>query len=95
MSAEKFNSNGFSPEVISRNPLSLGIRQKLLERIQGLYEKNFHRCERVYGTFQRSFELGTAVDAAKIKAEYKNGVLRVTLPKTEEAKPKRIDVGIN
>ena len=57
-------------------------------------EDNYHRIERVYGTFERSFELPATVNAEKIQAEYKDGVLEVTLPKKEEAKPKQIAVKV-
>ena len=53
------------------------------------------RAERFFGRFQRTVTLPTAVAADKVKAAYKDGVLTVTLPKTEEAKPKQIDVSIN
>lgn len=53
------------------------------------------RTERFYGSFLRQIALPTAVDDAKIKASYKNGVLELTLPKKEEAKPKQIKVDIN
>ncbi len=54
-----------------------------------------HRRERYYGKFSRALTLPTAVAADKVKAAYKDGVLTVTLPKAEEAKPKQIDVGVN
>ncbi len=54
-----------------------------------------HRQERFYGKFQRALTLPEPVAADKVKADYKDGVLTVTLPKTEEAKPKKIDVNIN
>ena len=54
-----------------------------------------HRQERFYGKFQRALTLPEPVAADKVKAEYKDGVLTVTLPKTEEAKPKKIDVSVN
>jgi HSP20 family protein len=54
-----------------------------------------HRQERYYGKFQRALTLPEPVAADKVKAEYKDGVLTVTLPKTEEAKPKKIDVSVN
>jgi HSP20 family protein len=57
-------------------------------------EDGYYRCERAYGTFSRSFSLPTAVDTSKIGAEYKDGVLSVSLPKAEEAKPKQIDVKV-
>jgi HSP20 family protein len=50
--------------------------------------------ERAYGTFSRSFTLPNVVDTEKIKAEFKDGVLRVTLPKREEAKPKQISISV-
>jgi HSP20 family protein len=53
-----------------------------------------HRVERAYGTFSRSFTLPNVVDTQNIKAEFKDGVLRVTMPKREEAKPKQIQVQI-
>jgi HSP20 family protein len=52
-----------------------------------------HRQERFYGKFSRVLTLPTAVDGTKVKAAYKDGVLTVTLPKAEEAKPKQIAVG--
>ncbi|MEI9960145.1 MAG: Hsp20/alpha crystallin family protein [Limisphaerales bacterium] len=54
-----------------------------------------HRQERFYGKFQRALTLPEPVAADKVKADYKDGVLTVTLPKTEEAKPKKIDVSVN
>ena len=54
-----------------------------------------HRQERYYGKFQRALTLPTPVAADKITAQYKDGVLTVTLPKVEEAKPKKIDVSVN
>jgi HSP20 family protein len=54
-----------------------------------------HRTERFFGRFQRSVSLPSAVAADKVKAQYKDGVLTVTLPKTEEAKPKQIDVNVS
>lgn len=55
---------------------------------------NYHRLERTYGSFERSFTLPTTVKTDKIDASYLNGVLTVTLPKTEEAKPKEIQVKV-
>jgi HSP20 family protein len=54
-----------------------------------------HRQERFYGKFQRALSLSAPVAADKVKAQYKDGILTVTLPKTEEAKPKQIDVSVN
>ena len=56
---------------------------------------NYHRLERSYGFFSRSFTLPATVQADRIKASYKDGVLRLTLPKIEEAKPRQIAVEVN
>lgn len=56
--------------------------------------KNYHRMERSYGSFTRSFSLPTTIQADKIKASYKDGLLNITLPKAEEVKPKEIPIAI-
>jgi HSP20 family protein len=56
--------------------------------------KRFHKIEREYGRFVRRFALPTEVDAEKVRAEFRDGVLNVTLPKAPAAKPKMIDVKI-
>ncbi len=59
-------------------------------------QKNgWHRVERSYGTFQRVFDLPDTLDTEGVKADYKNGVLTVVLPKKEIAKPKQIKVQVN
>ena len=57
--------------------------------------KNYHRIERSYGVFERSFRLPSRIAADKIDAKYKDGVLTLTLPKTEEARPKEIPIKIS
>ena len=57
-------------------------------------EKDFYRTERRYGAFSRSFTLPGSVDADKIEADFSGGVLKVTLPKREESKPKQIKVKV-
>lgn len=57
-------------------------------------EKNYHRIERSYGSFYRSFRLPSAVDAEKVHASYKDGVLKVTLPKVEQVKPREIPIHV-
>jgi len=57
--------------------------------------ENYHRVERSYGTFTRSFSLPGSLDAEKIKAETKHGVLTITLPKKPEAKPRAIQVKVS
>ena len=58
-------------------------------------EPNYFRKERTYGKFKRSFKLGTEIDADKIEAAYKDGVLTLTLPKSEAVKPRQIDVSVS
>lgn len=57
--------------------------------------KKYHRVERVYGSFLRSFTLPDAADGSKVSADYKDGVLSVRLPKSEKAKPKSIEVKVS
>lgn len=66
------------------------------ERTQEKEEKGkrYHRVERSYGTFVRSFTVPDHVDDTKVKAEFKDGVLNLHLPKTEKAKPKAIEVKV-
>ena len=55
-------------------------------------EENYHRRERSFGTFHRSFRLPADTDADKIKADYKDGVLKIDIPKPEKRKPKQITI---
>ncbi|HHS12998.1 MAG TPA: Hsp20/alpha crystallin family protein [bacterium] len=55
-------------------------------------KRNYHRIERVYGAFHRSFRLPREVEADKIKARYEDGILSVVIPKSEKLKPKQIAV---
>ncbi len=66
------------------------------EKAQEKKEKdaNYHRVERFYGSFQRSFELPGSVKNDKIDAEFKDGILTIRLPKADEAKTKQIDVKV-
>jgi HSP20 family protein len=54
--------------------------------------KGFHRIERSFGSFVRSFVVPTSVDTEKVSADYKNGVLTISLPKKEAAKPRQIKI---
>ncbi len=55
-------------------------------------EENYHLVERSYGSFRRAMKIPATVDADKVEATYKNGVLTVVLPKKEEVKPKAIEI---
>ena len=57
-------------------------------------EENYHRVERSYGTFTRSFSLPHTINTEQIHADYRNGVLTIRLPKREEAKPKQIKISV-
>jgi HSP20 family protein len=57
-------------------------------------EENFHRIERRYGAFARSFTLPNTVDTGKVEASYENGILKIELAKRAEAKPKQIQVKV-
>jgi HSP20 family protein len=58
-------------------------------------EGSWHRVERSYGSFERAFALPNTVDFEAVKADYKNGVLTITLPKKEVAKPRQIKVAVS
>jgi HSP20 family protein len=58
-------------------------------------EESYRRIERAYGTFHRSFTLPNTVDTGKVTADFKNGVLTVTLPFKEEAKPRTVNVEVS
>jgi HSP20 family protein len=88
------------PEV---NPQDLDIRvENNVLTIRGerkfdnkVNEDNYLRIERAYGSFSRSFSLATSVKSDAIKADYQNGVLTLSIPKREEAKPKQIKVNVD
>jgi HSP20 family protein len=85
---------GFSKDDVNvelkDNSLTLkGQRQDEKE----VKEEQYHRRERTYGSFQRTFMLPATVDPEKVTATYKDGVLELRLPKRETAKPKRIAIG--
>ncbi|MDX2034965.1 MAG: Hsp20/alpha crystallin family protein [Blastocatellia bacterium] len=76
---------------IENNVLTIHGQRKFEEDVK---KENYHRVERRYGEFTRSFTLPGFVDAGKVNADFKDGVLRVTMAKREEAKPKQIEVKI-
>jgi HSP20 family protein len=55
-------------------------------------QENYHRIERAYGGFSRSFSIPAIVDEEKIRADYKDGILKISLPKKEQVKPKQIQI---
>ena len=77
--------------TVDNGTLTVRGEKKLSSEVK---EEQFHRIERRYGTFSRSFSLPQTVDPNKVAAEYKNGVLTVRLPLREEAKPRSIKVDV-
>jgi HSP20 family protein len=77
--------------TVENNTLTLRGEKKLPADVK---EEQFRRIERRYGNFTRSFTLPNTVDASKVSAEFKNGVLTVKLPFREEAKPRTINVEV-
>jgi HSP20 family protein len=77
--------------TIESNILTIRGEKKLERDVK---EEDMHRMERVYGSFQRSFTLPTVVKENEINAVYKDGILTISLPKAEEAKPKQIEVKV-
>ncbi len=75
--------------TITENSLTISGERKQEKKVK---EKDFHRIERSYGSFSRSFRLPENVNAAKAKAEFKDGVLEVRLPKTKAGKQKKIEI---
>jgi HSP20 family protein len=88
------------PDVV-REDIDLRVENNTLtitgqkQRDKAVKEEQYHRIERTFGSFTRTFTLPPTVDAGKIEAEFKNGVLTVTLPLREEAKPRQIQVTVN
>jgi HSP20 family protein len=76
---------------VENNTLTISGEKKLEKDIR---DEQYHRVERSYGTFTRSFTLPPTVDTNAIGADYKNGILSVRLPVREEAKPKQIQVQV-
>jgi len=76
---------------VENNILTIRGERKFEKKVN---EENYLRVERAYGAFSRSFSLANTVNAEAIKADYQNGVLTLTIPKREEAKPKQIKVSV-
>ncbi len=76
---------------VENNILTIRGERKFEKKVN---EDSYLRVERSYGSFSRSFSLANTVNAEAIKADYKNGVLTLSIPKREEAKPKQIKVNV-
>jgi HSP20 family protein len=86
---------GVKPEEldirVENNILTIRGERKFEKKVD---EKNYLRVERAYGSFARSFSLANTVNSDAIKADYRDGVLTLSVPKREEAKPKQIKVNV-
>ncbi|MDE0010432.1 MAG: Hsp20/alpha crystallin family protein [Candidatus Poribacteria bacterium] len=86
---------------VSENDVNVSVNDNILtvkgEKRQEIekVDKNYHRMERRYGSFQRSFTLPRHVETSDIKAEFKDGVLTLEIPKAEAAKPTEIPITVN
>lgn len=77
---------------VENNTLTLRGERKRETEVK---QEQYHRVERVYGAFSRSFSLPSRIDSDKVRADFKDGVLTITLPVREEAKPRQISVAVN
>ena len=86
---------------MKREEINLRLENNMLtirgerKRVSEASDEQYHRVERSYGAFSRSFTLPSSVDAGKVSADYKDGVLSVTLPPREESRPRQIQVQVN
>ena len=76
---------------IENNTLFLQGERRIEKEVK---EEDYHRIERFYGTFSRSFTLPVTVDQEKVQADYKDGILKISLPKKPEHQPKQISVNV-
>lgn len=77
---------------VENNTLFLSGQRKFENEVK---EENYHRVERSYGSFSRTFALPGTINAENVSAEYKGGILTLTMPKREEAKPKTIKINVS
>ncbi|MGD8413446.1 MAG: Hsp20/alpha crystallin family protein [Candidatus Latescibacterota bacterium] len=96
---EKYVVEAFAPGL-DLGSLDVSVQGNLLtlsgekKAVAGVKPEAFHRNERSAGKFVRSYQLDCEIDEANVNAEYKNGILTITLPKSERAKPKKIAVNV-
>ena len=76
---------------VEENTLYLKGERKFENEVN---KEHYHRVERAYGTFVRSFALPGSVEPDKVAAEYNDGLLTITIPKREEAKPKTVKINV-
>src|ERR1700735_3690980 len=96
---ESITVSEWGPLVDIKEDVKVGVENGLLtivgeRKFEKEENKKYHRVERAYGRFVRSFVLPDGADAEKVNAEFKDGVLKVHLPKSEKTKPKQIEVKV-
>ena len=85
---------------LTKDSITVNVEENIVtlegtkEREEKSEETGYYRCERWHGSFKRSFEIPAGVDAAKVKAGFKDGVLTVTLPRSEASKPRKVDIEV-
>jgi HSP20 family protein len=85
---------------VSKESITLDVKENILtlkgERKSDaeVSKENYYRMERCFGTFERAFTLPSTVDPGKITANFKDGVLKIEIPKPEEKKPKQISINV-
>jgi HSP20 family protein len=89
---------GIRPEdfklAIENYKLTLSGERRFEKQVKGQTKNDWHRVERSYGSFTRTFSLPSTVNVDQVKAEFTDGVLRVTLPKREEVKARQIEISV-
>ena len=85
---------------IAKEDISLDVKENILvlkgerKSAEEIKKENYYRKERCFGTFERSFTLPSTINPEKITANFKNGVLRVAIPKPEEERPKQVRINV-
>jgi HSP20 family protein len=86
---------------LKREDIDLTVEQNTLtvkgqrRRDEGIRDEQYHRLERPHGSFSRSFTLPNTIDASSVRAEYRDGVLTITLPVRQDARPRQIQVELS
>ena len=86
---------------VTKDGITLDVKENILT-IKGerksdeeIKQENFYRTERCFGTFERAFTLPSTIDPEKISANFKDGILKIEIPKPEEKKPKQITINVD
>jgi HSP20 family protein len=85
---------------VTKDSITLDVKENILtlkgerKSDEEASKENYYRMERCFGTFERAFTLPSTVDPAKISASFKDGILKIEIPKTEEKKPQQISINV-